>query len=342
MQRRFWWILIAIVAVAFAIRWAYILEFRRDQASCNLIGPEQICGDAYSYHAGANLLADGRGYIDPLLLREDIVRPGAIHPPAYVTYLGLWSMLGARSVLWHQFASVVLGLGTVVVTALFGRDLISERVGLLAASAMAVYPYVWFSDGAVMSESMALLAVACAAWAAARFLRTPSTSAAGLVGGGTAFAMLSRSEFALYLPLVVVVGLLGPLRSLVPRARLGRIAVAGVIFASLSAPWVVRNLTAFHHPVVITTGLGLATAYANCDTTYEEPNLGYWSYWCAQTITVGQPGNDESDEERLFRRQALDYIDAHRSELPKVLAARFLRQWNLYAPNNQVGLDVLI
>ena len=103
-----------------------------------------------------------------------------------------------------------------------------------------------------------------------------------------------------------------------------------------------RNLTTFNRPVAMTTGLGLAMAYSNCDTTYTGTSLGYWSYWCAQNIPVAVTGLDESDEEVALRRQALDYIGDHVEQLPKVLAARALRQWNLYTPNNQVALDTLI
>lgn len=342
-HRRFWLILIAIVAVAFVIRWGYVLEFRRDQASCNLMPPMQICGDAFNYHNGANLLADGKGYIDPLMLQTaGVARATAAHPPLYMTYLAAWSALGARTVLWHQFASVVIGLGAVIAVALAARDLLSQRVALIAAATMAVYPYVWANDATVMSETMAIFTAVLAVWAAARFLRAPTVPAAAVVGVVSSAAMLTRSEFALFLPLIIVAALVSATRLHEVRRRMAHAAVAIIAFAVIAAPWAVRNLAAFHRPVLVTTGLGLAMAYSNCDATYSGSSLGYWSYWCAVDADAAGPGRDESDEEIRYRRHAINYVSDHSGDVPRVVMARFLRQWNLYSPVNQMDLDLII
>ena len=76
-----------------------------------------VVGDAYYYHAGANLLADGKGYLDPYGYAQHHELPGAAHPPLYLTYLAVASVVGARSVLSHQMWTVLLGTATIVAVA---------------------------------------------------------------------------------------------------------------------------------------------------------------------------------------------------------------------------------
>ena len=102
--RRFAWALAAIVALAFAIRLVYILRYRQQL---------HFGGDAFVYHAGANLLADGKGFIWPFAPERAI--PTSAHPPLYMLYLAVPSVFGFTSVLTHLIWSAVLGTATVVV-----------------------------------------------------------------------------------------------------------------------------------------------------------------------------------------------------------------------------------
>ena len=47
--------------------------------------------------------------------------------------------------------------------------------------------------------------------------------------------------------------------------------------------------------------LGSTVMVANCDATYHQPYLGYWSVGCAQTFPVLQHG-DESEKEVAWRK----------------------------------------
>src|SRR5918992_6027915 len=71
--RRWVFALLAICAVALGIRVGYVLGWR-DVPS--------IEGDARYYHDGANLLADGEGFVHPYAWRDGVRVPGADHPPA--------------------------------------------------------------------------------------------------------------------------------------------------------------------------------------------------------------------------------------------------------------------
>ena len=131
---RFWIALIAIVIAGFGIRmtsmvlWAPTKVPEKVILGCTSF-KVYLCGDSLYYHSAANLLADGKGFIDPYRYRyggsEQVtladgrtvtietpvghVEPTAGHPPAYVMYLGVFSALGFRSVEAHQIASILLG-----------------------------------------------------------------------------------------------------------------------------------------------------------------------------------------------------------------------------------------
>ncbi|HEY5170479.1 MAG TPA: glycosyl transferase, partial [Acidimicrobiia bacterium] len=130
--------LAVVVVAALALRVAYVLISRRN------FDPH---GDAYFYHAGANLLAEGKGFISPFFVQLGLHRAAAEHPPLYVIFLAVPSVLGMKSVLAHLLWSCVLGSGTVWLLGLLGRAVGGARVGIVAAVIAAVYPNLWAPDG---------------------------------------------------------------------------------------------------------------------------------------------------------------------------------------------------
>jgi hypothetical protein len=104
------------------------------------------------------------------------------------------------------------------------------------------------------------------------------------------------------------------------------------------SPWVVRNATTFERPVLVSTNLGITLVYANCDSTYYGVIRGYWDFRCVGTVDEG----DQSLDEVVLRDRGLDYVQDHLSAVPRVVATRILRQWNLYKPGQTVELDQLI
>src|SRR4029079_16535838 len=108
-------------------------------------------GDSFVYQNAANLLADGKGFIDPGRYQLwGIVTPSASRPLSPL-YLSLWSLVGVRSTLGHRLASCVLGAVAVAVVGLvarrFGRTPAEgDRLGLIAAALAAVSPALWLND----------------------------------------------------------------------------------------------------------------------------------------------------------------------------------------------------
>ena len=342
-----------IAAVGVAIRLAHLILIAADN---------QLSGDAAAYHLSANLFADGLGFPEPLRhlfgASEQILRngetltvttpighlePTAGHPPGWTVILGVLAFLGATTVGQQQAASILLGIPSIILAGLLGRELRSERLGLIAAGLTAGYAFIWVNDGLLVAETAAIAAAAGTMLVGLRFSRDPTRRQAllfGIVGG---LAALIRAELLLFLPLVATAVML---RSRLPwRERCLRYAVAGFSALLVLSPWLVRNLLVFEEPVLLSNGVGTVMVQANCDRTYSGEHLGYWQITCGHPQPYGPAGEllDESERDAVVRERALDYMDANRQRLvTAVIPARVGRMWAVYRPIQQIRLDVLV
>lgn len=352
----------AITALALTFRVGYLLLNRRDKP---------VGGDSFTYHFGANLLAQGHGFIDPLRYSLlGIVTPSAYHPPAYTVYLAAWSKIGVDGPLGHRMVSCLLGAAAVGVVGLIGRELGStrargERIGLVGAALAALSPSLWINDLQLISEPMAELAAALATLALLRYRSRPTVRNAAIVGALFGVAALSRAELALLFPLLCIpmVRWASPLS---PREHWRRLAALGIAGVLVLGPWVGYNLSRFERPVYISTGLGATLGGGACDKAFEGPLVGYWAGCGAQQVAIRVPPGtdpstavgraaiqraaraqlakegDESVRESEARHHAIDYIRAHKGRFPVVVLARLGRLWGLFRPWQTATLDAKI
>lgn len=331
-ERRFRTQLALVGAAGFLVRLAYIVFERRGVV---------VNGDSYAYHQGANLLADGHGFIEPFSFDSGIVVQSADHPPLYTMYLAAFSLLGLDSPNAHRVASTFLGVGTVVLIGLIGRRLVGARVGLLAAGIAALYPNLWAYDGFLLSESMAQLLVAGTIVLAYRFWDRRRLVDAVWLGAAAGLATLSRAELALVVPLV-----LWPLVLKVPdltRRERWRAAAAGSAVAGLLVtPWCAYNLTRFEEPTLLSNGFQVTLLVSSCDEVYYGDYLGYWNKACADRA-LAESGlaatEDRSVLGVMYGEAAYEYIGDHLGRLPLVVAARLGRTTGLYAVRQQAFID---
>jgi 4-amino-4-deoxy-L-arabinose transferase-like glycosyltransferase len=285
-------------------------------------------GDWHFYHWQANLIADGRGFIEPYKFRFDHhVSPSAGHPPLYPLALSAVSLLGGTSELAHRSLGLILGAGTIVLVGLLGRRAGGDRLGLVAAGLCAVYPLMVAVDGALMSETLYGPLIAVALLAAWRLLDHPGPWIALGTGAAIALAALTRSEALLLVPLLAW-----------PAAWRGgsgwplRAALATLGCVLVLAPWTVRNADRFGAFVAVSTNDATVVAGANCPLTYRGVDLGGWNIEC---ISERREDN-EAKQAATWRREARDYARDHVGRLPIVAAVRFLRVWDLWQPRRQV------
>jgi 4-amino-4-deoxy-L-arabinose transferase-like glycosyltransferase len=285
-------------------------------------------GDWHFYHWQANLIAEGRGFIEPFkFLFDHHVSPSAGHPPLYPLALAVVSKLGGTGELSHRALGLILGACTIVLVGLLGRRAGGERLGLVAAGLCAVYPLMIAVDGALMSETLYGPLVAVALLAAWRMLDRPGPWIALATGAAIALAALTRSEALLLLvvlawPAAWRGGAGWPLRA----------ALATLACALVLAPWAIRNADRFGAFVPISTNDSTVLAGANCPLTYHGVDLGGWNIECISK----RRDDNEADQAAIWRREATDYAREHAGRLPVVGAVRLLRVWDLWQPRRQV------
>ncbi len=330
-DRRFGWALAVVALGALALRVEYVLTVRRD------FHPG---GDAYFYHAGANLLADGKGFISPFYVSAHVA--AADHPPLYLLYLAFGSLLGLRSVTAHLLMSSVLGAGTVVLLGLLGRRVGGNVVGVIAALIGAVYPNMWAPDVGLLAETVSMFFVTLAVLLAFWYRDRPSWRRLTLVGLACALGAMARSEIILFIPLLVFPLALAT-RDASMRDRLVAFGAALAAAAIVITPWAAYNQTRFRHPVILSAQFGTLMASANCDSTYYYgPLQGYFDRQCylaADRKAGVTPSGDESVEDIAAHGVAFAYIRGHLAKLPSVEGVRLLRIVGLYHPQQYIAED---
>jgi 4-amino-4-deoxy-L-arabinose transferase-like glycosyltransferase len=328
--------LVAIAAGGLLIRVAYILVFRTEQLPLPFY-------DSLIFHLGANDLAQGHGFVDAFSRA-----PAAAHPPLYLLWLGIVSYLSpghAATPTTHMLWSSVLGVGTIVVCGLCGREIAGRRVGIIAAAFAAAYPNLWINDGLLMSEPMAMLCVAGVLYCTYRFVHGPSLRRAVWVGLLCGLATLARSELVLTIPLVLAVVVLTT-RDASWGRRFQWLLAAGLVSVIVVSPWVVYNLRRFDQPVYLSSQFGGTLVTANCDSTYYGSNLGFKDYGCqavarrqAERTVAGWNRLGPAEQDRELATIGRRYVRDHLARVPLVVLARWGRILGVYHPLQDVNAE---
>ena len=315
-----------ILAGALALRVLYTVLVSQDIP---------VIGDALTYHLLGDNIADGKGFeraAHPQLELRPGWEPGAPtaeHAPLFPLLVGALDTLGADSFLAQKLLLCLVGTATVGFVGLAGREAAGATVGVVAAGLSAVYPFLWVVDGSLMSETLYGTLVAALLWLSLRFAKRPSLGLAAGLGVLVSLAALTRGDALLLVPLLLV-----PLAfraGATWRSRATLAAVGLATFALVLAPWIIRNLTVFEEPVVISTNGDAVFVGANCDPVYYGDLIGLWKFDCYGVA----PHGDESQAAAEYRRRGLEYAREHADRLPLVVAVRLLRVWDLFKPDQQ-------
>ena len=293
-------------------------------------GDRPLVGDGLEIHGIANAVADGRGYVTPVVPAGEAPLPTAHKPPLYPLLLSLVSLAGGEGVAGHQLVTALVGSATVAVLAVLALRLAGPRAAVIAALVAAVFPPFVVADASLRSESLFVLLTGLALLAALRAAERPDPRRTLLLGVLIGLATLARSEGIVLLVLLAVPALRAPSA----RAWSTRVALATGACLLVLTPWLVRCWVVFDQPVFVSTNSGDLVAGANCDASYFGPHPGGWSFDCA----LGEPRGNEARSSARLRARGLRYARDHAGRLPAVLVQRALRPWGLYQPGWEVEL----
>jgi 4-amino-4-deoxy-L-arabinose transferase-like glycosyltransferase len=318
---RFGTALVLLAALGLAVRLLYALVVMHDVP---------VGGDGLEFHILANQLANGDGYIQPLIVSPSHV-PTADKPPLYPLVLALPSLVGWKSLVAHRVVSCLMGAALVLLAGLLGRRVGGERVGLLAAGIAALYPLLVVLDGAVRSESLYAPLVAALLLATYRLVDRPVAGRAVAVGALIGLAVLVRSEALLLGVLLLVIAMI----RLPSGARVRLTALAALVALLFISPWAIRNWSEFGHPL-LSTNEGSLLYGANCRAAYYSSQIGTWACYPPLTVTAGR---DEAQVSSELRSHGLDFARDHAGRVPAVMGVRLLRTFDLWSPNHATRFE---
>lgn len=291
-----------------------------------------LLNDSLYYSGQARQLVHGH------LFRELFVdRPGAEHGPLTSLLMAPVSW-GSDPTRWQRLVTVVAGVALVWLLGRLGTLLGGRRVGLVAAGIAALSPNLWMNDGLVMSESISMLLVAAVLWWAVRAAERGDGRTFGILGALLGLGALARSELVLLIVLVVVWLAISRRKAGQPvlPAALPVIGMATLVLL----PWVAFNLARFERPVVLTTNDGTTLLGANCDDAYHGGDKGGWTVLCVVADPQYSPDEEPSVRSARQRSLAVQYVRAHWSDTPVVVAARLGRTLDLYGLQDMLHQDV--
>lgn len=221
--------------------------------------PAQPPPDAVAYERLAANLSEGDGFDARPPGADREVQPSSSYAPGLpLLVAGLYLLTGGAHLGFALIVLALIGAAAVPLTYLLGRRLGGWVAGLLAATAIAIYPALLQYQGVLLTEPLAatLLAGSLVAFFAAIDEASPwRWAAAGVLLGLLA---LVRPE---YLPIAILLPLAyagreawrGGLRNAAVPVLVSLLATALVL-----APWTIRNAIELERFVPISTGGGKA------------------------------------------------------------------------------------
>jgi 4-amino-4-deoxy-L-arabinose transferase-like glycosyltransferase len=240
------WLLVIVLAAA-ALRLAWVLYAARDPRGFH---------DPTLYEIFAARIADGHGYT------AANGEATTYYPVGYVGALGavVWLVrlipVSVNVPLTAGVLNLVLGVGSVALIFEVGRRLFDNRVGLIAAGVVALWPNLIFHTAVILTETlfvflvMAAVLLLVALPASAPRVGWRRLAAFGVVLGLSAMVRPISLAFLPVLALVLAVVRFSwgnVLRSVV---------IAAVAAGLVLTPWTLRNIRATSSFVVISTNLG--------------------------------------------------------------------------------------
>ena len=339
--------LACIVGIAFVLRMAAVLIMMRGGSAD---------GDL-QYHLYAKSLVAGQGYviaIDDDHFPDEVEKPQvfgltrllSFKPPLYPLMLATLYTVVGEGWIGIGLLQAMLGALTCVVAFWIGRRLFCEKCGLIAAAAVAVYPYFIIMTSRVADTTLFTLLTLTAIAAllnAGTSRRVSAVCVAGLVLG---LAALCRQTAVFFVPFAMLWLLF----------RLGwrewrslRLVVAScLLFIVVISPWVARNVRAHGQFVLMGTNGGYTFWQSHSPQTaeYLKQRLDFddmAAAWEDEWRMEGLHDLAESEQDGWFYDKGMKYLVEHPGTTLKNAGYKLgsLWSWRLYPASDSVVKNMI-
>ena len=279
-----------------------------------------------------NLLT-GKGYSYYAVQGQPM--PSAFMPPAHAIFMaGVFYLFGEATPLSFLFIELVnVCMGVLLVYACYRlvRIYWPEKVAILSAFIIAIYPPLIYAPTEVANINFYLVINVAVVYFLAAYLEKEQNILylvwAGLLLG---LLMLYRGEA------IALVAILGVILFWKGRASIRRTALFIVCALLVIAPWVIRNYRIFHRFIPTTTAMPFVLWYGHNSQATGTQRTG-WGY-SAEVIRPLPPMQHELDQvppgpdyeiryHQVFLREALAFLRTHPREEVGLLAKKFFYYW---------------
>jgi 4-amino-4-deoxy-L-arabinose transferase-like glycosyltransferase len=258
-----------------------------------------------------------------------------------VTWAILFTVFGHRFDV-IRLVDILYGTASLVLIFLIGRRMFSERVGLMAATALAVWPAALVLTGSLLTETLYVMLELLFVWLCLRTSDRPTAARFALAGLCAGVATLTRPNLLLLLPLLPfwsAVVFRGDRRALVKSLAVPAVALAVI------APWSVRNYLVFHKFIPVSTLSGISLLIGNNDLVLEYPDqIGYYLDDSIPGFQEQAQGLNEADRDELALQMAKTWLMEHRDQWGFLAWSKLKRFWSpfLHQPSRLARWSMLL
>jgi 4-amino-4-deoxy-L-arabinose transferase-like glycosyltransferase len=301
--------LFLIFLLAFVLRLTVFLIFRpwdiQVQAESILVG------DAPGYHKLAECIVDHFTFCGE-----------TFRTPGYPFFIAVfYEFFGAKP--WVVlFAQILVDLVTIYYVLRIGEMVFSRRVGIIAATFLAIDPNSIFATANLYSDSLFVTFLSASLYFYLRGLKLGERRSFLTAGGLLALSALVRPVAQYYFLILLLFALLWPTKNLVIRIKYG--LLYGLAFAITISPWLYRNYT-LYDTIKLSSVQGENLLFWQVATTraweMHQSLEATAAEFMAQAKALGySEGGNPFANEAIAQKIAVQYIKTH----PQVYASRLI------------------
>ena len=305
-----------IFLVALFLRVLFLITYQDGSALENSL----MADDAKIYVDIANNILEGKGY------SLDGIHPMAWRVPGYSEFLSLILFLGDGHYLIVRLVQCILGAVTCFVLYLIGKEIYSNRIGIIASSIAALYyPFIQMPIYLV-TETLSIFLLLFSLWWLVKTKKNNSSWNFIISGILLGIASLTRSTFfGFYLLLPFIFMITSPQKK--KGLYQGILVFAGIILAI--SPWVIRNYLHFQQIIPMSTRSGFVL-YQGHNPMATGENGGWWPMGKEYIVPEETFQMSELEKNAYFGEKAKNFIINNPKASFYLFFRKVLNMWRPY------------